>query len=109
VHDEKKTPHQSHRFTPGRIRGREELFATISASRSAPAANGKLTRSFAPSSGAATRVGLAQAVESLDFTASGPPRLERLETIKAIDKRIDELDKQERDLIEQAEASGLKL
>ena len=53
--------------------------------------------------------GLRQAIEQLDFSAAGPPRAERVETIKAIDKRIDELDKQERDLIEQAEASGLKL
>jgi hypothetical protein len=55
------------------------------------------------------KAGLRQAVEQLDFTASGPPRSERLETLKAIDARIDELDKQERELIEQAEQSGLKL
>lgn len=50
-----------------------------------------------------------QAVEQLDFAGAGPPRAERLETLKAIDARIDELDKQERELIEQAEQSGLKL
>lgn len=53
--------------------------------------------------------GVRQAVEQLDFSAAGPPRSERLETLKAIDARIDELDKQERELIEQAEQSGLKL
>lgn len=59
--------------------------------------------------GAQVKAGLRQAVESMDFTVAGPPRIERLETIKAIDKRIDELDKQEQELTEQAEASGLKL
>ena len=53
--------------------------------------------------------GIRQAVEQLDFTAAGPPRVERLELIAAIDARIDELDKAEAELIEQAEASGLKL
>ena len=55
------------------------------------------------------KAGVRQAIEQLDFTVAGPPRSERLETIEAIDARIDELDKQERELIEQAEASGLKL
>jgi hypothetical protein len=55
------------------------------------------------------RSGVRQAVETMDFTAAGPPRAERIETIKAIDARIDELDSQEKELIEQAEQSGLKL
>ena len=55
------------------------------------------------------KAGLREAVEQLDFSAAGPPRAERLETIAAIDKRIDELDKAEAELIEQAEQSGLKL
>jgi hypothetical protein len=55
------------------------------------------------------RSGVHAAIESLDFSDCGPPRVERLETIKAIDARIDELDAQERELVEQAEQSGLKL
>jgi hypothetical protein len=55
------------------------------------------------------RSGVRQAVESMDFSDCGPSRAERVETIKAIDARIDELDKQEAELIEQAEQSGLKL
>ncbi len=55
------------------------------------------------------KAGVRQAVESMDFSAAGPPRVERIETIKAIDVRIDELDKQEAEIIEQAEQSGLKL
>lgn len=55
------------------------------------------------------RMGVRRAVEQLDFSNSGPPRAERLETIAAIDARIDELDTQERELIEQAEQSGLRL
>ena len=55
------------------------------------------------------KAGVRQAVESLDFSAAGPPRAERLETMKAIDARIDEIDKQEQELIEQAEKAGLKL
>jgi hypothetical protein len=55
------------------------------------------------------KAGVRQAVESMDFTAAGPPRAERLETIKAIDARIDALDKMEEELVSQAEASGLKL
>jgi hypothetical protein len=55
------------------------------------------------------KAGVRQGIESLDFSDAGPPRAERLETIAAIDKRIDELDTQERELIEQAEQSGLRL
>lgn len=55
------------------------------------------------------KAGLRPAVESMDFTAAGPPRAERIETMKAIDSRIDELDKLEGELISQAEESGLKL
>ena len=49
------------------------------------------------------------AIETWDFSAAGPLRSERLETIAAIDKRIDELDVQEQALISQAEESGLRL
>jgi hypothetical protein len=55
------------------------------------------------------KAGLRHAVEQLDFAGSGPPRVERIEMIAAIDTRIDEIDKQERELTEAAEASGLKL
>jgi hypothetical protein len=55
------------------------------------------------------KAGVHQAVESMNFTAAGPPRVERLELIAAIDARIDELDKAEAELIEQAEQSGLRL
>jgi hypothetical protein len=57
----------------------------------------------------AIKAGVRQAVEAMDFTAAGPPRVERVELIAAIDKRIDEIDKMEQELISQAEANGLKL
>jgi len=59
--------------------------------------------------GDSIKSGMRQAIGQLDFSAAGPPRAERIELIAAIDKRIDELDTQERELIEQAEQSGLKL
>ena len=55
------------------------------------------------------RAGIHEAVEQLDFTAAGPPRAERIETIKAIDARIDAIDKAEAELVEQAEKAGLRL
>ena len=55
------------------------------------------------------KAGLREAVATMDFSDCGRPRAERIETIKAIDARIDELDTQERELVEQAEQSGLKL
>jgi hypothetical protein len=55
------------------------------------------------------KAGMRQAIEQLDFTAAGPPRAERLETITAIDKRIDSLDLAEAELVSQAEQSGLRL
>ena len=55
------------------------------------------------------RAGIHEAVEQLDFSAAGPPRAERLETIKAIDVRIDAIDKAEAELVEQAEKAGLKI
>jgi len=53
--------------------------------------------------------GIHQAVEAMDFSDSGPPRAERVELIAAIDKRIDEIDKAEMELVEQAEKAGLRL
>lgn len=55
------------------------------------------------------KAGVREAVEQIDFTAAGPQRVERLETIKAIDNRIDELNEAEQALISQAEESGLRL
>jgi hypothetical protein len=55
------------------------------------------------------KAGVRQAVESMDFTAAGPPRVERLESIAEIDARINALDKMEEELVSQAEASGLRV
>jgi hypothetical protein len=41
--------------------------------------------------------------------AVGPPRIERIETIKAIDARIEFIDAQEAELVSQAETAGLKI
>ena len=53
--------------------------------------------------------GVHTAVEQLDFSGAGPPRAERLETIKAIDARVDAIDKLEQSLTEEAEKAGLKI
>jgi hypothetical protein len=55
------------------------------------------------------RGGIHEAVEQLDFSTAGPPRAERLETIKAIDARIDAIDKLEQSLTDEAEKAGLKI
>ena len=52
------------------------------------------------------KAGLREAVETMDFTTRARRAAERIETIKAIDARIDELDTQERELVEQAEQAG---
>ncbi len=53
--------------------------------------------------------GARRAADSWDFTDAGPPRVERVEEIAKIDKRIAELDKQEMSLVEEAEKAGLRL
>lgn len=59
--------------------------------------------------GDSIKKGLRQAVETFDFSAAGPPRAERLATIKAIDARIDAIDKLEQSLTDEAEKAGLKI
>jgi hypothetical protein len=50
--------------------------------------------------------GIRRALDEMDFADSGPPRAERLQTIEALDAKIIELDRQEKELVEAAEAAG---
>lgn len=55
------------------------------------------------------KTALRNIVNEMNFDGAGPPRAERLQMIAALDARIDAIDKQEQELIEQAGAAGVKL
>ena len=57
----------------------------------------------------AIKEGIRRALDEMDFAEAGPPRAERLRTIEALDAKIIELDRQERELLEAAEAAGVRL
>lgn len=57
----------------------------------------------------AIKEGIRRALDEMDFIDAGPPRVERIATIEALDAKITELDDQERSLIEAAEAAGVRL
>ena len=57
----------------------------------------------------AIKEGIRRALEEMDFAEAGPPRAERLATIEALDAKIVELDRQEKELLEAAEAAGVRL
>jgi hypothetical protein len=57
----------------------------------------------------AIKEGIRRALDEMDFADAGPPRAERLQMIEALDAKIIELDRQEKELVEAAEASGLRL
>jgi hypothetical protein len=53
--------------------------------------------------------GIRRALDEMDFADAGPPRAERLQMIEALDAKIIACDEQEKELVEAAEASGLRL
>jgi hypothetical protein len=57
----------------------------------------------------AIKEGIRRAVDEMDFADAGPGRVERLQTIEALDTKIIELDRQETELVEAAEAAGVRL
>ena len=57
----------------------------------------------------AIKEGIRRALDEMDFADAGPPRAERLATIEALDAKIIELDSQEKELLEAAEAAGVRL
>ena len=57
----------------------------------------------------AIKEGIRRALDEMDFADAGPPRAERLQTIEALDAKIVELDRQEKELLEAAEAAGVRL
>ena len=57
----------------------------------------------------AIKEGIRRALDEMDFTTAGPPRAERLAMIEALDAKIIELDRQETELVEAAEAAGVRL
>lgn len=59
--------------------------------------------------GPSIKQGLKVVLDEMDFSEAGPPRAERLATIEALDAKIIELDSQEKELLEAAEAAGVRL
>ena len=57
----------------------------------------------------AIKEGIRRALDEMDFAEAGPPRAERLATIEALDAKIVQLDEQEKELLEAAEAAGVRL
>jgi hypothetical protein len=53
--------------------------------------------------------GIRRALDEMDFSQAGPPRAERVEMIQALDAKIIQLDAQEKELLEAAEAAGVRL
>lgn len=45
----------------------------------------------------------------MDFSKAGPPWAERQQMIEALDAKIIELDNREKELLEAAEAAGIRL
>jgi hypothetical protein len=57
----------------------------------------------------AIKEGIRRALDEKDFADAGPPRTERLAMIEALDAKIIALDSQEKELVEAAEAAGVRL